>query len=450
VGDRGGLRQGRGTGAARLRPVALLAASAALLALSGCTSSGSPSAAPQAQAAASGGAVPSVSQAAIDFVPASASSDVQVDQPVTVTATDGTLTSVVLTDTKGRKVAGALSGDKLSWTASKPLKLAQHYRLVAAAVDADGVGIERTGFFATVSPRKVLETSISPLSGQSVGVGMPVIVRFNATVENRAAVEQALVVTSKKPIEGAWSWVSGTEVHFRPKEYWPAYDDVSVDVNLKGVDAGHGVWGMSNRTIKFSTGSSMVSVVDVDRHTLTVYRNGAKVRVIPVTTGKADFLTRNGTKVILEKHTLKIMDASTIGISKGSPEYYRLEVPYAMRVTWSGEFVHAAPWSTGDQGRDNVSHGCVGMSMSNAIWLFNRSTVGDIVKVVGSPRPLEPGNGYTDWNVSWADWLAGSALGEPATPAASGSPTPTDPSSPTPAASGTATPSGTATAAAQG
>src|SRR5690349_20128000 len=305
VGDRGRLRQvcgsrTSGAGAAGVRPLALLAV-AALLALAGCTSSGTHSAAPQAQAAAYGGAVSSVSKAGIEFLPASASTDVQVDQPVTVTATDGTLTSVVLTDGKGHQVAGELAGDKLSWTAHDPLKLAQHYRLVAAAVDSDGVGTERTGFFATVSPRKVLETSISPLSGQNVGVGMPIIVRFNATVRDRAAVEQALVVTSKKPIEGAWSWVSSTEVHFRPKEYWPAYDDITLDVNLKGVDAGRGVWGMSDRTIKFRTGSSMVSIVNVDRHTLTVYRNGKKERVIPVTTGKADFLTRNGTKVILEK-----------------------------------------------------------------------------------------------------------------------------------------------------
>ncbi len=394
----------------RLLRLGVVVASASVVALAGCSSAGSPSAAPAAQAAGSAGAVPSESKAAVELVPASSSTDVQVDQPVTVTVTEGTLTSVVLTDAKKRQLDGALSADKRTWTSSDALRLAQHYRLAVSAVDADGVGTERTGFFATVAPRKVLETSISPLSGQSVGVGMPVIVRFNAKVRDRAAVEQALVVTSKKPIEGAWSWVGDTEVHFRPKEYWPAYDDVTVDVNLKGVDAGKGVWGMSDRTIKFSTGSSMVSVVNVDRHTLTVFRNGTRSRVIPVTTGKADFLTRNGTKVILEKHTLKVMDASTIGISKSDPEYYRLDVPYAMRVTWSGEFVHAAPWSSGDQGRDNVSHGCVGMSMSNAIWLFNQSTVGDIVKVVGSSRPLEPGNGYTDWNVSWDDWLAGSAL----------------------------------------
>jgi lipoprotein-anchoring transpeptidase ErfK/SrfK len=154
----------------------------------------------------------------------------------------------------------------------------------------------------------------------------------------------------------------------------------------------------------------MVSVVNVPRHTLTVYRNGKRARTIPVSTGKAGFLTRNGTKVVLEKHTLKVMDATTIGIGKSDPEYYRLDVPYALRVTWSGEFVHAAPWSTGSQGRANVSHGCVGMGMSNAIWLFNNTHVGDVIKVVGSPRTLEPGNGYTDWNVSWDKWLEGSAL----------------------------------------
>jgi lipoprotein-anchoring transpeptidase ErfK/SrfK len=377
--------------------------------LSGCTSTPSASG-PAAQAAVDAGDEPKVSAATIDVTPASASVDVPIDPPVTVTAAAGKLTAVTLTDQKDRTVAGAMSADGASWTSTDPLRIADHYRLVASAVDSDGVRAERSAFFATVSPRKVLETSISPLSGQSVGVGMPIIVRFNTAVRDRAAVEQALTVTSSKPAEGAWSWVSDTEVHYRPKDYWPAYSDVKLDVNLKNVDAGRGVWGMASRTVKFRTGSSMVSVVDVDRHTLSVFRNGKKTRVIPVTTGKAEFLTRNGIKVILEKHTMKIMDSTTVGIPKSSPEYYRLEVPYAMRVTWSGEFVHAAPWSTGDQGRDNVSHGCVGMSMSNAIWLFNQSQVGDIVKVVGSSRPLEPGNGYTDWNVSWTDWLAGSAL----------------------------------------
>ena len=102
---------------------------------------------------------------------------------------------------------------------------------------ADGRVSERTAYFATVKPRKELETYISPLDGQNVGVGMPVVVRFSSPVKNRAAVEQALTVDTSKPIIGSWSWTSDEEVHFRPKKYWPAYTDVKVKVDLAGVDA---------------------------------------------------------------------------------------------------------------------------------------------------------------------------------------------------------------------
>lgn len=393
----------------RLRLVVVALAASSALVATGCTSSGS---APAAQAALDAVEGEAAVEPVIAFEPESAASDVAPGEPVRVTVTDGRLTEVTLTDARrDRVVPGEIAADGLSWTSSVPTKVAKHYRIHAAAEDATGtVTTERSGFFATVRPRKELETSISPLDGQNVGVGMPVVVRFSEPVKDRAAVEAALTVDTSKPIIGSWSWTSDEEVHFRPKQFWPAYTDVRVDVDLKGVHAGRGVWGLTNRTVKFRTGSSMVSVVDVKARNLTVYRNGKKLRVVPVTTGKAGFLTRNGTKVILEKHQLKVMDARTIGISPGDPEYYRLDVPYAMRVTWSGEFVHAAPWSVGSQGRANVSHGCVGMSPSNAIWLYNMSTVGDVVKVVNSPRSLEPGNGYTDWNVSWADWTAGSAL----------------------------------------
>jgi lipoprotein-anchoring transpeptidase ErfK/SrfK len=383
-------------------------AAAALVLVAGCTSTSQ--SAPAAKAVEAVQEAP-VAAASIDFQPASNTSDVAPGDPVTVSVTDGTLTSVTLTNARNDKVLdGEMSADGLTWTSKAPLKVAKSYRVQASAEDAKGRVTERSGFFATVTPRKELETYISPLGGQSVGVGMPVVVRFSSPVKNRAAVEEALDVDTSKPIIGSWSWISDEEVHFRPKQYWPAYTDVKVDVDLKGVDAGRGVWGLTSRTVKFRTGSSMISVVDVNKRTLTVTRNGEVARVIPVTTGKAGFLTRNGIKVILEKHQLKVMDATTIGISQGDPEYYRLDVPYAMRVTWSGEFVHSAPWSVGSQGRTNVSHGCVGMSPTNAVWLYNQSTVGDVVKVVGSPRSLEPGNGYTDWNVSWEDWTAGSAI----------------------------------------
>ena len=382
---------------------------AGLLLASGCqaTPSTPDNAAPGAQGA-QGAAV--ASKTTITFEPVSNSTDVRPDASVTVVATGGTLTAVAVVDAKGRAVDGSLDGSKTRWTAGAPLMVAQRYRVTARALDPEGAALERTAFFSTFKPKKSLKTSISPLSGSTMGVGMPIIVRFNKAVSDRAAVEQGLVVTSRKPAEGAWSWISDTEVHYRPHKYWPANNKISVDVKLRGVKAGKNLWSLENRTITFKTPAAMVSTVDVMRHTLTVRRNGKVQRVIPVSTGKAGFLTRNGTKVVLEKHTLKIMDASTIGIGKNDPEYYRLEVPYALRVTWSGEFVHAAPWSVGSQGRANVSHGCVGMSMSNAIWLFNQTHIGDVIRVINSPRTLESGNGYTDWNVPWKKWLKGSAL----------------------------------------
>ena len=153
----------------------------------------------------------------------------------------------------------------------------------------------------------------------------------------------------------------------------------------------------------------MVSVVDVKSHLLTVTIDGKVARTIPVTTGKDGFLTRGGTRVISEKLEETRMDAASTGITQDDPEYYNLDVRYAMRMTNSGEFIHAAPWSVASQGNANVSHGCVGMSTDNARWLFEQSRVGDVVTIENSTRKLEPGNGLTQWNVSWEDWQAGSA-----------------------------------------
>jgi lipoprotein-anchoring transpeptidase ErfK/SrfK len=384
--------------------VILMAASGLLLA-SGCQST-APTPAAQAAAEASAAA----STATITFEPVADSTDVLPDAHVSVVAQGGTLTTVAIVDGKGRAIDGSLDGSKTRWTAASGLLVAQHYSVTAKAVDPKGLAVERTATFSTLKPKGTLKTSISPLSGSTVGVGMPIIVRFNKPVSDRAAVEKGLLVSSRKPIDGAWSWISDTEVHFRPEKYWPNNDKVTLGVALRGVQAGKNLWSMEHRTVTFNTPAAMVSTVDVARHVMTVRRNGKVIRVVPITSGKAGFLTRDGIKVVLEKHVLKVMDSATVGIPKGDPDYYKLDVPYALRVTWSGEFVHAAPWSTANQGLANVSHGCVGMSLSNAIWFFNLSHVGDIIKVINSPRTLEPGNGYTDWNVSWKKWLKGSAL----------------------------------------
>ncbi len=154
----------------------------------------------------------------------------------------------------------------------------------------------------------------------------------------------------------------------------------------------------------------MVSYVDMRTDMMRVTKDGKLVRMIPITTGKPGFESRSGVKVIMNKERTRIMDAATGGTAKTDPEYYRLQVEYAMRLTWSGEFLHAAPWSVAHQGHTNVSHGCTGMSTANAAWLYANSEIGDVVVYTGHDKPMEPGNGITVWNTSWAKWQTYSVL----------------------------------------
>ena len=168
----------------------------------------------------------------------------------------------------------------------------------------------------------------------------------------------------------------------------------------------------------------MVSIVDASTYTMEVFKSGELINTIPVTTGKEGWETRTGTKVILTKERSRVMDAASGGISPDSPNYYRVTAPYAMRLTYSGEIVHGAPWSVSSQGNANVSHGCVGMSESNAAWWWNENEIGDVVIVENTGRPHgNDGNGLTIWNDTWSQWLERSATGatftEPASPSQS-------------------------------
>jgi lipoprotein-anchoring transpeptidase ErfK/SrfK len=188
--------------------------------------------------------------------------------------------------------------------------------------------------------------------------------------------------------------------------------DVEVDLNLTGVQAKPGVFGKANTTDAFSFRESMVSVVDADTFTMDVFQAGELLRTIPVTTGKPGFETRSGTKVLMTKERSRVMDAATGGTSEDSPEYYRVTAEYAMRMTYTGEFMHAAPWSTGSQGSANVSHGCVGMSTADGEWWWNQNEIGDVVIVKNTPITQgDDGNGLTVWNAPWDEWLAKSLTG---------------------------------------
>ena len=193
-------------------------------------------------------------------------------------------------------------------------------------------------------------------------------------------------------------------MHWRPTQLLAARHRVTVKADIDGVPAGNGIYGQKDRTSSFHVGDSMVSKVDMNTHQMRVFRNGKLVRTIPITTGEQPkFTTRSGIKVIIEKYRHKRMNSETIGIDPNSADGYDLDdVEYAMRVTYSGEFVHAAPWSVGSQGHANVSHGCTGMSTDNAAWLYNNSKVGDVVEYAGTDKPMDLTNGFGDWNASFA------------------------------------------------
>ncbi len=350
------------------------------------------------------------SSATIAALPAG-TKKVDPSQRIIVTANDGQLADVVVTGPKG-PIKGELSADGTVWTAKRPtLAFGATYTVQATAIDPRGVPTTHTDEFSTLEPKDFFTGVVQPGEGTTVGVGMPITVNFDREIKNKEEVERALVVYTPTPLEGAWSWNGPTSVEFRPKEYWPGNIDVTVDLDLKGIQGSKGVYGIGNKSTTFHIGPSMVTKVNAQTHQAKVFRDGEKVRTIPVTTGKLGFETRSGVKVIVSKERTRTMDAATGGTEASDPEYYRIEVEYAMRVTYTGEFVHAAPWSVGSQGYANVSHGCIGMSTSNALWLYDLTTVGDVVEVTGTSNPQNLGNGITVWNETWDEWLAKSKTG---------------------------------------
>ena len=401
----------------------IVATGVALLALSGCSASTS-SLGPSLMLT----TVPQ-SRTSMATISTDAGGSRPLSQPLSITARDGRLTTVTVTGPRGT-VQGVIAPDGKSWTVeSRHFSYGSHYQLTATAVDARGVPTTMSSSFDTVTPIRTFTASITPNSGGIVGVGMPITVVFSRPIRDKKAVQESLVVHTPTALEGAWSWRSAKEVQFRPRTYWPAYTSIQVDANLTGVRSKPGVFGAGDVSASFSTGASMVTHVNAMTDQASVYRDGQLLKTIPVTTGKVGFQTRSGTVLIMTKELSRIMDASTGGTAKNDPNYYRVMTHYSMRITDSGEFLHAAPWSVGNQGRANVSHGCVGMSMSNAAWLYGLSQIGDVVSITGTPVKQNQGNGITVWNESWDKWLAGSAAGSTWTVADTAlppAPTPTD------------------------
>ena len=341
--------------------------------------------------------------------------DVPVSTVLEVSARHGRLSTVEVSGSGDvGALPGEIAGDGSAWTAGDRLEPGTSYTVKASVRGDDGKLVTKRQKFSTMDLTLDQQTyaSVAPLPGETVGVGMPIIVSFDIPVTDRASMERHMSVTTAPAQPGTWHWVSDNVVHYRPKKYWKAGTTVDVDLDVNGVDAGNGIYGQEDREVKFQIGDAHIYKVDMNTHQMKVFSNGKLLRTLPVTTGQQPkFTTRSGIKVIMEKFDAKRMNSETVGIPADSADGYDIDnVQWAMRVTNSGEFVHAAPWSVGSQGYANVSHGCTGMSTSNADWLYHMTVRGDVVTYTGTDRTIEPGNGYDDWNISWADYKAGSAL----------------------------------------
>ncbi|MBS1696087.1 MAG: L,D-transpeptidase family protein [Actinobacteria bacterium] len=389
------------------RWAALALVPAAVLALSACSAN---SASPQPAVIADKGTpfgdllVPKLTASVTD-----GAVGVAVAAPVTVSAEDGVLGAVTMVDEDGAPVAGELSKDGLTWSTTDPLGYNERYTLNAQSLGLGGV-TTRQMTFQTHSPDNLTMPYVVPSEGEVVGIGQPVAIRFDESIPNRLAAQKAITITTEPPVEGAFYWLSNREVRWRPAEYWKPGTKVEVEINTYGVDLGDGLFGQDNVTTHFTIGDAVVTTVDDNTKTLTVKRNGEVIKTMPVSMGKNSTPTNVGTYIVGDRRSEMVMDSSTYGVPVNSPNGYRTEVEWATQISYSGIYVHAAPWSVGSQGYSNVSHGCINVSTSNGRWFYDNSKRGDIVEVVNTVGSTLPGtDGLGDWNIPWEQWKAGNA-----------------------------------------
>ena len=334
---------------------------------------------------------------------------VAVDSPVTVSADNGVLASVEMVNENGATVDGQLSPDGVRWSTTERLGYNRLYTLTAKARGLGGVATRQLTF-QTHSPQNLTMPYAMPHDGEVVGVGEPVAIQFDENIANREAAEKAIVVTTDPPVEGAFYWLNNREVRWRPEHFWKPGTAVNIAVNTYGVDLGDGVFGEDNAHSHFTVGDEVIATADDNTKMVTVRVNGDVVKTMPTSMGKDSTPTASGTYILGLRFAHMIMDSSTYGVPVNSPNGYRTEVDFATQMSYSGVFVHSAPWSVGAQGHTNTSHGCLNVSPSNAQWFYEHTKRGDIVQVLNTlGPPLSGTEGLGDWNIPWDQWHAGNA-----------------------------------------
>ena len=390
-------KQHRFTGARGGLAIAAIPGALTLLAAAACSSGAAPSRAQTQQHGASAAA------ARLSISPADGTRNAAPDQGITVTASHGKLGHVTVI-AHGQPVAGLLSQGGTVWHSQWALNVSERYQVSAIASNAAGKTVTAASSFRTLTPGQTFQTQIFEGLNQTYGVGMPIKLTFSQPIANRyrAEVERSLQIQTSQPVTGAWDWQSSTLLDFRPLTYWPKGTRISFTGHLDGVQGAPGVYGAVELTQSFRIGASLIVVASTAQHTMSLYYNGRRIHRWPISTGRPGDDTPNGTYLTIEKGNPVDM------IGPG----YNIEVPWSVRFTWSGDYLHDAYWSVGQQGFTNVSHGCVNMPPADAEAYYKMAVPGDPVTIVGSPRGGVWGNGWTDWFLTPKQLVAGSALHE--------------------------------------
>ncbi|MFI1015513.1 Ig-like domain-containing protein [Streptomyces sp. NPDC020965] len=351
------------------------------------------------------------SRAVVTVAPQDGATAVATRGALRITAAGGRLTTVtVQNDKSGAAVEGRIAADGASWQPARHLASGTAYRVRAVAKDADGRETVRASRFTTLVPKKTFIGEYTPEDKSTVGVGMPVSLRFSRGITDPAAVEKAITVTAAPavPIEG--HWFGNDRLDFRPEKYWAAGTKVTVKLDLDGVEGRPGVYGKQAKTVTFTVGRSQISTVDAKSKRMKVVRDGRQIKDIAITAGAAATPTYNGQMVISEKYKVTRMNGATVGFGG---EYDIEDVPHAMRLSQSGTFIHGNYWAPSAFGNANVSHGCVGLRDAQGgrgntpgAWFYDKSLIGDVVIVKNSQdKQIAPDNGLNGWNMPWAEWI---------------------------------------------
>jgi lipoprotein-anchoring transpeptidase ErfK/SrfK len=331
------------------------------------------------------------------------------DAPIVVTSALGRLTGVRVTSSSGDKVTGKWDAASRRWKSDGLLLYGETYRVQATVTGAANLLAKKTTTFRTLSPTNTVTASVFPTSGLEVGVGQPIVFSFSQSVPQsaRSALQKHILIATKPKVVGRWHWFNDHELHFRPQALWPKGTDVTVIWSLPGWRAGGNLWGDGRGATKFSIGNARVSIADLTTFTMTVTENGRVVATYPMSGGRPSDPTMGGTHIVMDRQSVVRMNSATNGVPVDSADGYDMLVYDNVHISDSGEYVHAAPWSTGSQGNENVSHGCINLAPENAKAFLDFSRVGDVVIVSGSPRGPEFGDhGVMDWSTPWNEWSA--------------------------------------------